>query len=98
MKIRGMFFGVATLTLSACTGAQFGNNTSNGGFIKELSEGVLAVADPAQDLTSVKLDPSTGCYIYQRVGPVETMFLPLRTVNGRPICTKLPEAKPKPVT
>jgi hypothetical protein len=59
-------------------------------FLQELPDGVLQIAAPYQNLTAVKIDPSDGCYVYQYVGRVETTFLPLRTVSGRPICTKLP--------
>ena len=31
--------------------------------------------------------PEDGCYWYEHVGPVETTMLPLRTAEGRPICT-----------
>jgi hypothetical protein len=32
--------------------------------------------------------PEDGCYWYRYVGPVETTYLPLRTIEGRPICTR----------
>nr|WP_232222872.1 hypothetical protein [Sulfitobacter guttiformis] len=57
-------------------------------FFTELPEGVLAIAAKNQDLTSVRIDPADGCYVYRYVGPVETTFLPLRADNGRPICSR----------
>ncbi|MDO6778427.1 hypothetical protein Q4604_04015 [Marinovum sp. 1_MG-2023] len=51
-------------------------------------ESVQAIAAPYQDLTAVRWNPDDGCYWYRHVGPVETTMLPLRTVNGNPICTK----------
>lgn len=47
-----------------------------------------AIAAPYQDLQSVWLKPEDGCYWYSHVGPVETTMLPLRTPDGRPICTQ----------
>ncbi|MGS4947533.1 hypothetical protein ACVDG3_18815 [Meridianimarinicoccus sp. RP-17] len=47
-----------------------------------------AMAAPYQDLQSVRLRSEDGCYWYRHVGPVETTMLPLRTADGRPICTQ----------
>ena len=47
-----------------------------------------ALAAPYQDLQSVRLRPGDGCYWYRHVGPVEATMLPLRTPEGRPICTQ----------
>ncbi|WP_345741662.1 hypothetical protein [Roseovarius nanhaiticus] len=55
-------------------------------------EPVAALAAPWQNLNAVRLDPTTGCYQYRHAGPVETTLLPLRTSDGRPICTKPAEA------
>ena len=76
------------LALTAC--AETGGGTSGvseGGYITELPEGVLALVAPYQYLSEVKLDES-GCYVYRYAGPVETTFLPLRSTAGRPICTR----------
>ena len=76
------------LLLAAC--ATTTSNTSPEGYIAELPEGVLAIAAPYQDLSAVRIDPVDGCYVYRHVGVVETTFLPLRTRDGRPICTRAP--------
>lgn len=54
----------------------------------EVMTQLSAMAAPYQDLQSVQLRPEDGCYWYRHVGPVETTMLPLRTVDGRPICTQ----------
>lgn len=92
MKVRFWLLGSVTVLLSACGGLQGANSNTADGFIKELPEGVLAIAAPYQDLNAVRIDEGNGCYVYRHIGPVETTFLPLRTVDGRPICTRLPEA------
>lgn len=76
----------APLLLAAC--ATTTTTTSPEGYIAELPEGVLAIAAPYQDLTTVRIDPVDGCYVYRHVGVVEATFLPLRTRDGRPICTR----------
>lgn len=89
MRIRVCFLGGAALTLTACGDIQ--GSVPNSQYIHQLSEGVLAIAAPYQDLEAVMIDPSDGCYLYRYVGPVETTFLPLRTVNGNPICSRVAE-------
>ncbi|MDC0738812.1 hypothetical protein N6L24_11010 [Cognatishimia sp. SS12] len=76
---------IALTTVAAC---QTTGTLSSGGFIRELPEGVLEIADPSQDLTAVTLREEDGCYWYRHVGPVETTLLPLRNKEGRPICTR----------
>lgn len=81
----------ALLTLAACEemdGAAPGTMPGMG----PASEKVVALAAPWQDLDNVRLDPATGCYQYRHAGPVETTLLPLRTSDGRPICTRPAEA------
>ena len=75
------------LFLAACATT---NTASPDGYIAELPEGVLAIVAPYQDLSAVRIDPANGCYVYRHVGVVETTFLPLRTNDGRPICTRAP--------
>lgn len=89
MRIRVWFLSGAALTFTACGDIQ--GSAPDSQYIQQLSEGVLAIAAPYQDLKAVKIDPSDGCYIYRHVGPVETTFLPLRTVNGNPICSRAAE-------
>lgn len=88
MKKLVWLLGMAAVSLSACESYEGANDSSQGGFITKLPEGVLAIAAPLQDLAAVKIDPLDGCYVYRYAGPVETTFLPLRTVNGSPICTR----------
>ncbi|MCA0043271.1 hypothetical protein [Celeribacter litoreus] len=60
------------------------------GYLKEVPESVVSLADPSQDLTVVQLNPTDNCFWYQHRGPVETTMLPLRTTSGRPICAQSP--------
>lgn len=53
-----------------------------------LPESVVSIAAPNQDLASARIRSDDGCYWYTHRGPVETTQLPLRTVNGNPICTR----------
>ena len=95
MKAWVLIAGCTPLLLAACGDVQSSNNNPEIGFYKEVPEGVLAVAAKNQDLTAVRIDPADGCYVYRYVGPVETTFLPLRTTNGNPICSRAADA---PVT
>ena len=92
-KCRPVFFAVALLALGACTVPIDQGIDKSTGFLKELPEGVALIAAPYQNLEEVILKPEDGCYWYRHVGPVETTLLPLRTVEGRPICTQA-SAKP----
>lgn len=49
---------------------------------------VSSIAASFQDLSTARVRPEDGCYWYTHRGPVETTELPLRTVNGNPICTR----------
>jgi len=82
----------ATLFLASCESYEVENGLVGTRPIKEIPEGVLKVVAPNQDLNDVRIDMSDGCYVYRHVGPVETVFLPLRATSGQPICTKLPDA------
>lgn len=92
MKIPLSVMASAALLLAACETYEGGTQDASAGFVKDLPDGVLAIAAPYQDLKSVKIDPTDGCYVYRHVGPVETTLLPLRTTDGRPICTQEPVA------
>lgn len=87
------FLLLGVLALAACDDAA---STDDGGpFINPLPERIVEIAGPNQDLTAVKVDPIDGCLVYRHVGPVETTFLPLRSKEGRPICTRAaPETTP----
>lgn len=87
-KCRAVFVTVALLALGACTVPIDQATDKSTGFLKELPEGVALIAAPYQNLEEVILKPEDGCYWYRHVGPVETTMLPLRTVEGRPICTQ----------
>lgn len=87
MKVQFWLLGGATVLLAACGGLQGTTYDTADGFI-ELPEGVLSVAAPYQDLQAVRLDQENRCFVYRHVGPVETTYLPLRSVDGRPICTR----------
>ncbi len=81
-----------TSLLTACENLEGGSGNLSNQVNVGVPEGVAAIAAPYQDLKAVRIDPSDGCYVYRHVGPVETTFLPLRSVDGRPICTRLPDA------
>lgn len=85
MKIQMSWTLALALGLGACTET---GSSARSAFIKNLPEDVVAIAAPNQDLTSVRLRPEDGCYWYRHIGPVETTLLPLRNVEGRPICTR----------
>ncbi len=80
----------APLLLGAC-GA--GVNNADGG-PQPVPDPVIALADPSQNLQTARLRPEDGCYWYLHAGPVETTLIPLRTVEGRPICTASGAATP----
>ena len=82
-----MLAAVAAMTLAACDETTQSSG-AGGPFISPLPDNILAMADPKQDLNAVKVDPVDGCLVYRHVGPVETTFLPLRSRDGRPICTR----------
>ena len=88
MKIKFCLCGAALTLLAACGDLQSTSSAPSDGFIDELPEGVLSIAAPYQDLNAVRIDPTDGCFVYRHNGPVETTFLPLRSVDGRPICTR----------
>jgi hypothetical protein len=82
---------LALLLLGACTPTTTATGDGAPAFMPEVPEAVRLAAAPFQDLSAVQLRDD-GCYWYRHSGPVETTFLPLRTVEGRPICTRPPEA------
>lgn len=88
-RCRPVLVAVVLLALGACTVPIDRATDKSTGFLKELPEGVALIAAPYQNLEEVILKPEDGCYWYRHVGPVETTMLPLRTVEGRPICTQL---------
>ena len=90
MKICMWLLGSAVVTLGGCSEFDGQTGVQDTGYIKELPEVVLEIAAPFQDLNTVRIEPSDGCFVYRHVGPVETTFLPLRTKNGNPICTRQP--------
>ena len=85
---RPILLSIALLALGACTIPLSQETDRSTGFIEELPEGVALIAAPYQNLQEVMLQPEDGCYWYRHAGPVETTMLPLRTVEGRPICTQ----------
>ena len=84
MTFRICILTCATAALAACT--EPGATTSSA--IVDLPEAVVAMAAPNQDLSSVQLREEDGCYWYTHRNAVETTLLPLRNVEGRPICTR----------
>jgi hypothetical protein len=78
---------LAAMALSGCMTVDGG---ANDGVLAKVPEEVLAIADPKQNLGAVRVNPMDGCFEYRHIGPVETTFLPLRSKEGRPICTQKP--------
>lgn len=93
MNARVLVMGCAALLVTACDDFQGMTSSPSDGFLAKAPEGVMAIAAPNQDLTAVRVDPTTGCYVYRYKGPVETTLLPLRTPDGRPICTESVDAQ-----
>lgn len=91
MRLRRLIWCLSPSVIAACSAASGPEVTTNSGFITNLPEQVLTMVAPNQDLNRVRIDPADGCYVYEYAGPVETTYLPLRTVSGRPICTQLPD-------
>lgn len=87
MKSRHLAQGGLVLLLGACSPSfdQEGREAERAPFT--VPETVIQIAAPYQDLTTARLRPEDGCYWYLYAGPVETTLLPLRTTEGRPICT-----------
>ena len=89
VRIRSAVSPFVLLVLAACAAPETTRTTDpDTGFIKELPDGVLAIAAPYQNLQAVRVLPEDGCYWYQHSGPVETTLLRLRTRSGNPICTR----------
>lgn len=87
MKSKHLVQGGLLLALGACS-----QSSNQGGREMErtaapVPEAVIQLAAPYQDLTTARFREDDGCYWYLHAGPVETTLLPLRTVEGRPICT-----------
>ncbi|UMA65336.1 hypothetical protein LVO79_02400 [Roseivivax marinus] len=78
----------ALLTLGACTLPVTRIAEPETGLSQEKMAQLSAMAAPYQDVQTTVLRPEDGCYWYRHVGPVETTILPLRTPEGRPICTE----------
>ncbi|MGR3490501.1 MAG: hypothetical protein ACU0DW_00475 [Shimia sp.] len=53
-----------------------------------LPERVIELAAPGQDLATARVLEQDGCYWYAHRNVVETTLLPLRSREGRPICTR----------
>ena len=87
MKGRNWVAPIVVLFLGACTASIDGTGDRVAQFAGDVPDAVASIAAPYQDLQSARLLPDDGCYWYRHVGPVETTLLPLRTVDGRPICT-----------
>ena len=79
---------IGIVTVAACEPVP--SQTTTG--IPDLPEQVIALAAPNQNLASARLLTDDGCYWYAHSNAVETTLLPLRTRDGRPICTRPQDA------
>ncbi|MGR3836780.1 MAG: hypothetical protein ACU0A2_00360 [Cognatishimia sp.] len=77
-----------TLALVGLVGLTACADSSSSGNAGPASDRLREVAAPGQDLSRVKVDAANGCYVYEYRGPVETTYLPVRTRDGRPVCTR----------
>ena len=88
--ISKVFISICALSVvAACADTASLSGGDSSGDLKKVPEGVVAIAAPGQDLTAVRIMPEDGCYWYRYVGPVETTYLPLRTAEGSPICSRV---------
>ena len=78
---------LVSMALSGCMALE---GATADGVLAKVPDEVLAIADPKQNLGAVRINPDDGCFEYRHIGPVETTFLPLRSTQGRPICTAAP--------
>lgn len=80
----------AALIPLALAGCEVAPTSGAGGTtaVSNLPENIMEMAAPHQDLSRARVDEATGCYVYLHSGPVENTYLPLRTRDGRPICTE----------
>ena len=87
---RAPFGPLAAVVLSALAGcaAPPGEGPGGAAFLERLPEGLAETAAPGQNMRRVIISPEDACYWFEYVGPVETTYLPLRTREGRPICTR----------
>lgn len=79
---------MALAFVAACSTTGPASGDGNIRTLAKLPDGVVEIAAPYQDLSAVRIMPEDGCYWYRHEGPVETTYLPLRTTEGRPICTR----------
>lgn len=84
-------FGAAALCSALLVGCTGVGGTDAQGHIASPSDDLIAIAAPYQDLSTVRINPEDGCYEYRHLGPVETTYLPLRTREGNPLCSRPPE-------
>ncbi|WP_113910497.1 hypothetical protein [Roseovarius dicentrarchi] len=94
MKNYVWLLGCAPFLLAACEEIEGTSAATSERFITDLPPSLRELAAPYQDLSAVRLDPASGCYVYRYRGPVETTMLPLRTTDGRPLCVKKAETAP----
>jgi hypothetical protein len=81
--VRTLLFAGAMLSAAAC--ATVPATTTQTPEVT-IPQEVVAMADPQQNLSTARLRAVDNCYWYEHSNPLETTLLPLRTVDGRPIC------------
>jgi hypothetical protein len=89
MHKRHVASGSIVLMLAACSESP--SISDGSATYPPISEQVALLAAPSQDLSTARLRSEDNCYWYMHAGPVETTLLPLRTVEGNPICVKRAE-------
>jgi hypothetical protein len=88
VKQLSCLLGVALISLAACEQTVTAGDNSAVKIIRNVPDGVISLASASQNLETVGIDQTTGCYVYRYEGPVETTFLPVRTTNGSPVCSR----------
>lgn len=81
--VRGLLCAGALMSASAC--ATVPASTPQAPEVT-IPQEVVAMADPRQNLFTARLRAEDNCYWYAHSNPLETTLLPLRTIDGRPIC------------
>jgi len=88
LRWRRLFLPAALALVGGCAAPPDPAEDAPPGFIEDLSPKVVALAAPNQNLDKVRLNPEDRCYWYLHEGPVESVMVPLRAVDGGLICER----------
>lgn len=85
MRLNSLYAAGFTVFLGGCAASLQPQTTPQA--LNGIPDQVTAIAAPFQNVATARKLAQDGCYWYVHEGPVETTFLPLRTGDGRPICS-----------